>query len=366
MKRPYLVNFAAISADDNISVKASVTDSNTPLIEKREGKKSAPTSPIQSIGLISSDEYRIKIEGFGARQQKIYNREFDSDRFGIFDLKLPRTIAGEEIEKLQVYETSYRPGLELLMGSYLPYKIKKPKKIIISDFDKTLVDTKYSTALEMYQSLRRPLNYFPTVEKSVELFAEYSSRGFQPFILSASPHFYENAIRDWLYQNKFYAGNIFLKDYRNIFSFTDGLLTPKDLKRQSFYKLNQLVNILIMTGIPEELVLMGDSFESDEDIYLVLASILVSKNDPWKVWNAIKKERSFRLTTKQNFHFLSKFYQLGEMGRSAQVKNLKIHIRCNEKNYRRTIKNAEEHSGPKAAPFDFIQDEKDLVNYYLG
>ena len=358
MKRPYIVNFAAVSADNQISIKASVTDSYTPLLEKKQRKKSGPTSPIQSIGLISSDEFRMKVEGLDEGQEKIFSREYDSDRFGLFDLKIPRAVAGREIARLQIYETSYRPGLEILLGSFLPYIIKTPKKIIISDFDKTLVDTKYSTAMEVYHSLRKPLDFFPTVKESVDLFSSYTNKGFQPFILSASPHFYENAIRDWLYQNKIYAGNIFLKDYRNIFSFREGILTTKDLKQQSFYKLNQLVNILTMTGIPEELALMGDSFESDEFIYLTLASILISKQDPWQVWNKVKTEKSFRLTTKQNFHFLSKFYQLGEMSRDGSLKNLRIHIRCSE----RTLTPAKE----RAHPFDFINSQKPLVDYYLA
>lgn len=356
MKRPYLVNFAAIEADNQISVKASVTDSYTPLLEKRRRKKSAPTSPIQSIGLISSDEYRIKIAGLSAHQEKIYAKEFDSDRFGLFDFKVPASIMGKRIERLQVYETSYRPGLELLMGSFLPYRINTPKRLVISDFDKTLVDTRYSTALEVYYSLRKPLSHFPTVEASLDLLNSFIKEGFQPFILSASPHFYENAIRDWLYQNKIYAGNIFLKDYRNIFSFREGILTTKDLGKQSFYKLDQMVNILLMTGVPEELVLMGDSFESDEFIYLTLASILRGRQDPWRLWNVVKREESFKLTTKQNFHFLSKFYQLGEMVKKRPVKDLRIHIRCSEKNFEKA-----QNSRP---PFDFLQEEKKFLAYY--
>ncbi|MCO4753375.1 MAG: hypothetical protein KC478_02780, partial [Bacteriovoracaceae bacterium] len=211
---------------------------------------------------------------------------------------------------------------------------------------------------ELYQSLRRPIHHFPVVQKSLDLFFNYTESQYQPFILSASPHFYENAIRDWLYQNKIYAGSIFLKDYRNIFSWTEGILTTKDLKQQSFYKLNQLVNILVMTGIPKELTLMGDSFESDEFIYLILSSVIVSRQDPWQVWNRVKADATFKLTTKQNFHFLSKFYKLGEMARASKLEDLNIHIRCTEKN----LKSSQQSSHP----FDFIQKEKHLVNYYVG
>jgi hypothetical protein len=358
MKRPYLVNFSAISSQNLISIRSSITDSYTPLIEKRFRKKNNATTPIQSIGLISSDIYRIKIIGFNQEQEEIYNKEYDSDSFGNFDIKIPRFIVEHEIRKLQIFEVSYHDGLQLLLGSFIPYTINDNRKIIISDFDKTLVDTKYSSPREMYYSLNRPLNYFPTVDKSLSILKNHLKESYQPFILSASPHFYENAIRDWLYQNKIYAGNIFLKDYRNFFSFTQGILSAKDLKEQGFYKLNQLVNVLSMTRMPNELILMGDSFESDEFVYLVLASILLRKSDPWQIWKEIKNDKRFNFTTKQDFQFLTKFYQLGELSKSEDNLKIKIYIRCKENNL--------ESSKERSYEYPILNNLKNLVEYYVA
>lgn len=357
MKRPYLVNFSAISSESTISIRSSITDSYTPLIEKRFRKKNNATTPMQSIGLITGDDYRIRIIGFNQDQEQIYNKEFDSDSFGNFDIKIPRYVLDNEIKKIQIYETSYHYGLELLIGSFIPYIINDKKEIIISDFDKTLVETKYSSPKELYYSLNRPLSYFPTIEKSMDIFYQYTKQSYQPFILSASPHFYENAIRDWLYQNKIYAGNIFLKDYRNFFSFTKGILSPKDLKEQGFYKLNQLVNILLMTKMPNKLVLMGDSFESDEFVYLVLSSILLNRVGPWQIWKDIKNDHRFNFTTKQDFQFLTKFYQLGEIVKNKEL-DLKIYIRCRENNI--------EQAKNKTYDYPLLNELKVNVEFYLA
>ena len=357
MKRPYLFNFMAIASDENISVKASVSQSESAHRKAYENEVGI-TTPIQSIGLISSEQYRVKIVGMNMQDEEIFKREYESDSFGNFDLRLPWTIGDQKIAKIQVYENSQKPGLELLLGSFIPLEIKLPKKIIISDFDKTLCDTKFSTAREMMRSLRSPLSHFPTIDESVNIFKSHVQMGFQPFVLSASPHFYEKAIRDWLYQNQIFESYVFLKDYRNIFSLTEGILTPKDLKKQGFYKLSQLVNILNMTGIPEELVLLGDGFESDTFIYLTLASVLIGHTDPWNIWNQIKKESPFSLTTKQNFQFLSKFYALGEKSRQSQCKKLKIHIRCNDKIIERVKK--------MRTNFKFIEEQRHLVEYYTA
>ena len=68
-----------------------------------------------------------------------------------------------------------------------------------------------------------------------------------------------------------------------------------------------------MTGIPDELVLMGDNFESDPTIYLTLTKILREDIDPWVIWNDIKEQDIFQLKKKQNSQFLNKIYQLDNM-----------------------------------------------------
>lgn len=355
MIRPYLVNFSAIISDEYLSIRASVTDSETIINRPEESKIN---SPIQSVGLFSKENFRIKIIGLTAQNKTLFKREYDSDNYGRFEIKFSSQFSGESLEKLIVYETSKLEGMDIYLGSFLPLIINNPKKIIISDFDKTLVDTKYSTPTELYYSLNKPLNYFPSVLSSIEMLNEHIEQGFQPFILSASPHFYENSIRDWFYQNNIFISDIFLKDYRDFISIFDGKLTTKDLKKQGFYKLNQLIDILLMTRIPEELVLMGDGFESDPFIYLTLKKLLTPHNDPWKIWNTIKNHRIFNLTGRQDSQFITKFYLLNNLAKTSDLCKVSIHIRATESNVEK-LKNFE---------FEY-QDLTELnksVHYYVS
>ena len=362
MRRPKLVHFTGIESDDYIHVRASMTYSSHGTFEfldeiNQNLKEIVPTKPIESLGLLSSNQFRLKVVGLNESDEETVIRSFDSDSFGNFNFKVPQspTIAAR---KMKLYETKSHPGLELLIGSFIPTKILNPKKIVITDFDKTLVDTRYSTLKEVYLSLKSPIHYFPPVDSSIELIKKYVDDGYQPFVVSASPHFYENAIRDWLYQRQIFTGNIFLKDYRSIFSFFEGDLSTKDLKSQGFYKLNNIVNILLMTGIPDELVLVGDGFESDTLIYLTLAAVLVGRYDPWTLWNHIKKEESFKLTNQQHFRFLSKFYQLKNLSEAKKVNEVKIHIRCKDSNIDQ-LRN-------RVFNLEFANNLKHLVNYYVG
>jgi hypothetical protein len=356
MNRPYLVNFSAIDCDTHISIRANITNSYTPLLDKK--KKIESTSPIQSIRLFSKENFRIKILGFTANNINTYSKEFDSDNYGRFEIQIPHDKRQEKITRLLTYETSQLRGIDIHLGNFLPLVINTPKKLLISDFDKTLVDTKYNTAKEVYYSLNRPLNYFPTVENSVDMIKKYMSDSYQPFILSASPHFYENAIRDWLYQNNIFTSHIYLKDYRDFISIFDGAMTTKDLKKQGFYKLGQLVDILLMTGIPDHLVLMGDGFESDPYIYLTLRSLLKDKADPWQLWSSIKNHSVFNLTTKQNSYFLTKFYRLSEMSKQKESIDFKIYIRS-------TLENDEQL---KKIDFknSFLNGKNSEINYYIS
>ena len=313
MKRPHLVHFLAIVTDDSINIKASITMKENLMAQNLDFDIVTTKLPIQALRLLNGYQFTMKIIGVSKDQREIYKKSFESDSFGNFNFKIPLTKEREEIEILQIYETKKRPGLELHLGTYIPLRIFSPKKLIICDFDKTLVDTKYSTTKEVYRSLTRSLEENPTVASSVEILHRYIRRGHHPFILSASPHFYEDAMRDWLYKNNIFSAGIFLKDYRHFFSFLDGELTTKDLKLQGLYKLNHLLDILLMTGIPDELVLMGDNFESDPTIYLTLTKILRENIDPWVIWNEIKEQDIFQLKKKQNSQFLNKIYQLDNL-----------------------------------------------------
>jgi hypothetical protein len=329
MRRPHLLHLTAISTDHNLSVRASLSLSNQARHQFWQSPlpNLAPIRPIESLGLLSSRRFCLRIIGTNQEGEELLNKEYDSDSFGDFNLRIPHPTQGP-VARLLIFETRTHPGLELLIGSFIPMNVREKKQILITDFDKTLVDTRYHSPRELILSLRKPLGYFPPVPASIKLVKSYIEEGFQPFVLSASPHFYENAMRDWLYRNQIFTSNIYLKDYRRVFAFFEGDLAPKDLKAQGFYKLNHLVNILLMTGIPEELILVGDGFESDTIIYLTLQSVINGRQDPWVVWNAIKQDEGFKLTNRQHFRFLSKFYQLKNLCDTNTHCKIRIHIRC--------------------------------------
>ncbi len=359
MKRPYIVNFIIIESDNHISIKASLNSSEVHKNYLQSNISNiTPSSPIQSLGLLNAYTFRVLIVGLNEKKEEVYRKEYDSDSFGNFEIRFQKKINNNSIHFVQAYEVSKCPGLELLLGTFIPVKVQSPKKIVVCDFDKTLVETKYSTPRELYESLRRPLEHFPKIDSSIELLKEYIAKDYQPFILSASPHFYEKAIRDWLYQNQIFTGNLMLKDYRKVFSLFEGDLTPKDLKSQGFYKLSSLVNILLMTGIPDEITLIGDGFESDTLIYLTLHAVINEKADPWKVWNSLKKKEAFKLTTKQQSRFLTKFYRLGNLTKEKAPQKTSIHIRCRKDDIQEIMQ--------RDYTLDFMKTDLSLVDFYVG
>jgi hypothetical protein len=315
MKRPFLVHCLPIVTDDFINIRASISMKENPIYlsktkNKNDLEQLTPSNPLQAFSLLSSNDFMIKIVGLNKNHEEIYKKNYESDTFGNFNFKIPLTEDRRDIKVLQIYEIKHGKGIELLLGSFIPLKVQSPKNIIISDFDKTLADTRYHTTREVYDSLTRPLEYFPTLKRSVKYIKDYIEKEYHPFILSASPHFYEDAMRDWLYKHQIFTAGIFLKDYRHIFSLLEGDLTPKDLKIQGLYKLNHLLDILLMTGIPDKFVLMGDNFESDPTIYTALAKILTKKTDPWKIWKTMKKHKAFSASKRQESQMLNKIYQL--------------------------------------------------------
>lgn len=352
--RPNLINFTSIRTQSKFSVRASLNYISDPK-KSDELETKRLTSPLESISLLNSHQFKIKLVGLNSDHKRVFRKIYESDSYGNFEFKIPiqENSDSARIKTFQIYDVGSLDGVELLLGTRIPIVLNYPKKIIISDFDKTLVDTRYSTAREVYESLKNPIDHFPLIPESIELLKNFMAQDFQPFILTASPHFYENAIRDWLYQQGVYTAEIFLKDYRKILSVIDGLLTAKDLKSQGFYKLNHLVTILNMTGIPEELVLVGDGFESDPLIYLTLATLLENQTEPWNLWNQIKKLKAFKLTRKQDSLFLNKVYQLQN---EIQRKNIKTNTQI----YIRTPKTID----PKNINVAIFENKRNLIEYY--
>lgn len=350
-KRPYLIHFIAILAEKRISVKIAIGTKDSGI---NDADALLPTA-LDGLYMFNKSTYRIKLQAF-SDDKLIGSREYESDSFGSFNFKFPSSVNDKKITRLKVYEIGSNEGVEFMLGEFKPYEIHNPKKILISDFDKTIVDTRYSTPKELYYSLSRPVDHYPRIEKSYDMIQEFIKNSYQPFILSASPHFYENAISSWLKRNNIQDAPVFLKDYRNFVSFRSGVFSRKDFKEQGFYKLDQLVNILLMSTIPNELILMGDCFESDELIYLTLSAILLGRMDAWNIWDKLKHNKNFSLTGKQNSIFLSKLYKLNEKAKDAKPE-IKIFIRYKEESQLASLKE-------RSHPISTLNELKSLITYY--
>ncbi len=331
MKRAYPVHFLSILTDEWLAIRASLTMKEHIYSKGNHLEKFTPSFPIQAYRLLNAYQFIMKIIIKNEDQEVIFEKVYESDSFGTFQLKIPLNENMKEdgaVHIIEAYEIGKIKALEVLLGTYLPVNLKNEKKFIICDFDKTLVHTKYSSPEEIYKSLTSPINEFPIIPESIEILNKYCDQGYHPFILSASPHFYENAIRDWLYANNIFSAGIFLKDYRKVFSFFESDLSPKDLKAQGLYKLNHLLDIVYMTGVPEELVLMGDNFESDPLIYLTFYELFHGESEPTQIWKKLKVSEAFRLNHKQNSLLLNKIFQLTDNIKRVHKKpKIKIYIR---------------------------------------
>lgn len=270
MKRPYLIHFYAIESGNKLKINGSMglyeLGPFPYVLNKNQHYK--PQNPMNSFSRFTSTKYLIKIEGFNKIGEKLFSVIESTDDEGRLKFNMAQKTYHSELNSLNIYEVSFYSKVDLFLGHYIPLKINLDNfNLVISDFDKTLVDTKYSNAREVYKSLTDPLENFPIVNEGMDKLKELIKKGYTPFVLSASPHFYEEAIRDCLYKNKIFNAEIFLKDYRKIFSIMGFELGVKDITAQGVYKFNSLLTILNLTGIPKTLTLMGDSYESDPLIY---------------------------------------------------------------------------------------------------
>ena len=325
MYRPYLVHFLAVATEHSIAIRAALSLKD--YRDKRDIKKLRfiPHFPFQSIYLMKSRKFSVEIEFLDETNVPFFSRTYETDNYGTLSFKIPCEWGPSKVKFINVFEVGMFEKLGQFLGTFLPLNIINPKKIIITDFDKTLVDTRYSTTKEVYRSLTRPVTEFPTVDKSVELMKEFMNKQFCPFILSASPHFYEAAIRDWLYQHNIYSAGLFLKDYRKVFDFFERELTTKDIKKQGLYKLNHLLDIIFMVGIPEKIILMGDNFESDPLIYTIFEKLINRKVTARDMWLKVRGEAPFMLNRSQKSQILNKMYQLSSMA-SKMSKDIDVQI----------------------------------------
>lgn len=332
MKRPRLVHFLSVVTDRAVALRASVAMGENRFFRRRPASR----APIRALGLLGSRRFVMRAVGLDGEGRPVLEDVFESDPLGSFRLRIP--LGGDaagpgpgDIKSFQIFETGAAPGLEFHLGTFKPVLLRSPGRVVICDFDRTLLETEYSTPGAIYRSLTRPMGAFAPLENSLGIIRSRIDRGFSAFIVSSSPHFYEEAIRDWLRARGIHPAGIFLKDYRRVLSVLDPSLTAKDIASQGAYKLGQLIDVLLMTDVPDELVLIGDNFESDPAIYLTVAMLLHGDHEPWHIWNRLKERDSFRLNRRQDADVLSRLHLLGDLidrsGKEGRTARVKIHIR---------------------------------------
>ncbi|OFZ21349.1 MAG: hypothetical protein A2202_05240 [Bdellovibrionales bacterium RIFOXYA1_FULL_36_14] len=330
MFRPSLNNILAIKTHDLLSIRAIVNLS-------RSIEESAPTHrnfPLKNLNLLSSNKFTVKIKLYSSCGQLVYENIYSTSDFGELNIKIPteQLNLNNSISRIQVYEISYIKDLEMLLGSFLLYNPHSLRKILITDFDKTLAETSSKNPRDIWGSLTSPITDYPTIMPTLNLIKEYLKDTYTPFIVSSSPHFYESSIRDWLYQHEIFNAHILLKDYRQMISFKGDYLKFKDVLAHGFYKLDHLLNIIFMTNIPDHLILFGDNYDVDHIIYLVFAHIMMNNADPWSIWKNVKDNPYFKLTSKQDSIFLENLYQISNLlKKHGKLPDIKIYIRKTKK-----------------------------------
>ena len=200
MRRPQLHHLIAIKTDDSINIRTFVT-----LKEKKQKNLDRDNFPLKNLYLFSSHQFSIHLDFYNNKHELLFSNGYTSDHFGNFNIRIPiiKNSSNSLATIVQIYETSSHNGIKLLMGSFLLTTLSGPCKIIISDLDKTLVETKSSSPKDIFKSLTTPISSYPTINSGIALIKEHIKNDFYPFIVSSSPHFYEETIRNWLYQKKF-------------------------------------------------------------------------------------------------------------------------------------------------------------------
>lgn len=317
MSKFKLLSLNCFVTKNSIKLKGLIHRHNDDMIKKAKGD-----SPLSSLFNFASSPIKIKIELIDEDGKMAHAFETYTDRFGNISCTLP-SIKNRSLSNIKLYSTY---PIYSFLGEITPQQIGRHEKIVICDFDKTLVDTKYSNIKDIVKSLTKPIAQYPAVDSSIELLSNLIAKKYHPFIVSASPHFYELAIRRWLDTAKIPQCPITLKNYRDIFSLWHERLSFKDIKIHGNYKLHSILDILIMTGIPKNLVLIGDSSETDAEIYLLVKEILTSDSSAWELWQRLKDKKCFLLTARQSSQIIRKINLLKSKIKLAKGRGTKIDV----------------------------------------
>ncbi len=82
MIRPYLVNFSAILSEDQLSVRANISNS------KIESLKKENRTPLDSVSLFKKEQFKIKLVAYDKDNNIIYDKTFDTDNYGKLELRI--------------------------------------------------------------------------------------------------------------------------------------------------------------------------------------------------------------------------------------------------------------------------------------
>lgn len=327
--RPMIASLSLIQNSSFLSLRCTIElnappQASTSLLEQLERE----LIPSQFFKWRNRKVFKLRVEGLSADHHLVYTNEVVEDNYGQFLLQLPTKVAGVELRFIRLYEAAHRARTQFYLGLFIPTLLGKSSKIVISDFDKTLLDTKYSSPKEMLQSFKSPLNSYQPVNSSLNRLQQFIAEDYLPFIVSASPHFYEHPIKDWLYQQEIYTSNIYLKDYRKIFSLFNDEWTSKDIVKQTYYKIFHLLDIILQCDLPREMIMIGDDHEADPEVYLLCRALLLRKISPNQLWKMLQHKPNLVMTPKQSSILLLKLYEVESlMDRKFYVPQIKIFIR---------------------------------------
>jgi len=281
--------------------------------------------PISNWPMLLPRTYQLMIRFFDGTQEIADSKlELTTNLYG--EIKITTLLPNNKISSLKIYEVGSDPGISFYIGLYQINEITPKTKLIITDFDKTLIKTKYKTTSEIIRALTNRLTIFDRIESTYhKIKNEMQEKTTTLVLLSASPHFYAKPIKDWLKVNWLGEAAIILKDAREVLFHYKSNLSFKDLRLQGFYKLNALLDLVNLIGLPDEISLYGDAEESDPQIYSIFAEICKG-NNAYSLMNLINNERSFQLTLKQKVIIREKIEELIKR-RAIQKTNICITIK---------------------------------------
>ena len=141
--RPKVISQNSICSGKVLSLKLSIAYVSV----NQDGSKKI--TPISRLSLLQKNKFNLAIKIQTATES--HERLISTDNFGTVYLKQKLKDPKQIIYK--AYAINQTQNIKFFLGKYEPSILDNDKNIIVSDFDKTLVDTKYSTIKELYHSL---------------------------------------------------------------------------------------------------------------------------------------------------------------------------------------------------------------------